>query len=103
MTKPQSPIHRPLDDNEELAMETASRLPAPPPTRTALLAQLDSRALSGRVHSLGPGGASSMFSRAVEKALVDEMAAQLRGNPVSSRDVGWWARDIIAAFREAKP
>lgn len=88
MTRPLSPIHRPLDE------------PEPAPTRISRLAALDSRALSGRAHSLGPGGASSMFSRAVERALVEEMAGQLRGEPSSVSEIGDWAAEIIAAFRE---
>lgn len=96
MTRPLNPIHRPLEE--------ANPKPAPPSSRFALLASLDSRVLSGRTHSLGAGGASALFSRAVDKALVDEMAEQLREGPfeVSEEDgdVRRWAKDIIEAFLE---
>jgi hypothetical protein len=88
MTRPLSPIHAPLD---------ADPPSDPPPIpRIARLAKLDSRPLSGLPRSLGPGGASSAFARAVDKALVDEMADQLR----ESGEIGKWAADIIAAFGE---
>lgn len=91
MTKPQSPIHRPLDDAEPVD---------PIPSRIARLAQLDSHSLSGRQHSLGPGGASAMFTQAVQRALVEEMAAQLRGQGEVDSEIGVWAGRIIAAFCE---
>lgn len=91
MTRPLSPIHRSLDSDD--VTPTA-------PSRFTLLAQLDQRALSGRPFSLGPGGASSVFARAVERALVEEMAEQLRGRAESVSEVGRWAADIIAAFKE---
>ena len=88
MTRPLSPIHAPLD---------ADPPPNPPALpRIARLAKLDSRPLSGLPRSLGPGGASSAFARAVDKALVDEMADQLR----EAGEIGKWAADIIAAFGE---
>jgi hypothetical protein len=92
----QSPIHAPLD---------AEDIPAPPPaTRISRLAALDRQVLAGRAHSLGPGGASSLFFRAVDKALVDEIAEQLREGPfeISAEDgeVRKWAKDIITAFEE---
>jgi len=95
MTKSQSPIHRPLDDVEPVD---------PIPSRIARLAQLDSHSLSGRQHSLGPGGASAMFTQAVQRALVEEMAAQLRLSPVETEgydsEIGKWAQAIIEAFCE---
>jgi hypothetical protein len=80
---------------------TPKKSPTPAPSRLDLLAQLDFCLLSGRRHSLGPGGASSIFSRAVDKALCDEIADQLRGGS-SGRDseIGKWAAEIIEAFRE---
>jgi len=96
MTRPLSPIHRPLED--ELT-EAAPALP----TRIEILAQLDRRVLHGRVHSIGAGGASSIFARAVDKALVEEMADQLRGREGCKTEIGEWAREIIAAFREQMP
>lgn len=91
MTKPLSPIHAPLDE-----------LPSPVnvSSRIARLAQLDSHSLSGRQHSLGPGGASAMFTQAVQRALVEEMTAQLRGDDGSMSEIGAWADEIIAAFCE---
>ena len=91
--KPQSPIHRPLEGSD--------LVPAPP-TRIARLVALDTRRLTGRRHSLGPGGASGAFTRAIEKALVEEMADQLRGKSVSDGPIGDWAADIIAAFCETE-
>ena len=90
--KPQSPIHRPLEEVDPPA--------APPPTRIARLAALDSRKLAGTVRSLGPGGASAVYEQAVRKALVDEMVEQLRGRVTLRSEVGDWAAEIIAAFRE---
>lgn len=93
MSKPLSPIHRPLED--------ADPAPAPPVSRISRLASLDRRVLSGHQHSLGPGGASALFARAVDRAMVEEMADQLRGE-LGSREseIGCWAAEIIAAFQE---
>jgi len=91
MTRPQSPIHRSLDDADPVD---------PIPSRIARLAALDSHSLSGRQHSLGPGGASAMFTQAVQRALVEEMAAQLRGLDTGESEIGDWAGEIIAAFCE---
>jgi len=94
-SKPQSPIHRPLEDEEPVSA---------PPSRIARLAELDQRILAGRPHSLGPGGASSLFSHAVNTALVNEMAEQLREGPFDTQeddsDIRKWAGEIIVAFRE---
>lgn len=93
--KPQSPIHRPLEEVDPPAVP-------PAPTRIARLAALDSRKLAGTERSLGPGGASAVYEQAVRKALVDEMVFQLRhgnaGRP--GTEIGEWAFEIIAAFRE---
>lgn len=94
--RPQSSIHRPLEESEQ---------PVAPLPRVVRLAQLDIRRLASRVHSLGAGGASAVFGRAVEKALIDEMAEQLRCGRrgavcESDGDIAMWAADIIAAFRE---
>ena len=95
MSKPLSPIHRSLDNSD----------PEPALPRVVRLAQLDIRRLASRAHSLGAGGASAAFGRAVEKALIDEMAEQLRCGRrgavcESDGDIAVWAADIIAAFRE---
>ena len=99
MTRPLSPIHRPLEPDEP-----AEPVAAPLLTRIEILAQLDRRVLHGRVHSIGAGGASSIFARAVDKALVEEMADQLRGltreRKAEPTEIEKWADDIIAAFRE---
>ena len=91
--KPQSSIYRPLDFNEVVAVTSPSS------TRIARLAALDHRVLSGNPHSLGPGGASSLFSRAVDKALVNEMAEQLREGPLKmdadASEIRKWASEII--------
>lgn len=106
MTKPLSPIHAPLDpDGSDFARGPTSAAEAVAiPSRIARLAQLDSHSLSGRQHSLGPGGASAMFTQAVQRALVEEMAAQLRLSPVETEgydsEIGKWAQAIIAAFCE---
>jgi hypothetical protein len=72
--------------------------------RITRLANLDSRPLAGRPHSLGPGGASAIFARAVEQALRDEIAEQLREGPfeISEEDseVRRWAKEIIEVFSE---
>jgi hypothetical protein len=109
MTRPLSPIHRPIDP------EIADLVEKPVQSRIARLAALDSRKLAGTVRSLGPGGASAVYEQAVRKALVDEMADQLRMSPgtygavatielekrgVKRSEIGLWAADIIAAFRE---
>jgi hypothetical protein len=103
MTKPLSPIHRPLDiiDTTDTG-EPYIPLTPPIPSRIARLAQLDSHSLSGRQHSLGPGGASAMFTQAVQRALVEEMAFQLRHGNVGQpgTEIGEWAFEIIAAFCE---
>ena len=95
--KPQSPIHRPLEDDADPSI-------VPTPTRIERIAQLDQRRVGGSSRSLGPGGASAAFANAVQKALVDEMADQLRnrkGPDVHrSTAIGAWAADIIAAFEE---
>ena len=96
MTKPLSPLHRPLDEPVE-SFETAS---VPISSRIARLAALDSHSLSGHQHSLGPGGASAMFTQAVQRAFVEEMAAQLRGSAESVSEIGQWAWEIITAFCE---
>jgi hypothetical protein len=102
MTKPLSPLHRPLDiiDASDIGEPYVPPSPPPIPSRIARLAQLDSHSLSGRQHSLGPGGASAMFTQAVQRALVEEMAAQLRGADWRETDIGRWAAGIIAAFCE---
>ena len=89
--------------------------PPPAPTRISKLAALDSRKLAGTVRSLGPGGASAVYEQAVRKALVDEMAYQLRMSSgtygaaatlelekrgVKRSEVGQWAAEIIAALKE---
>ncbi len=106
--KPQSPIHRPLEDD-------ADPPATPTPTRIERIAQLDQRRVGGSSRSLGPGGASAAFANAVQKALVDEIADQLRRSSgtwgdVAERElarrghqpseIGKWAADIIAAFEE---
>lgn len=98
MTRALSPIHRPLDDEEP----PESSEPSPVRSRIALLAALDHRAISGHRHSLGPGGASAMFTQAVQRALVEEMAFQLRHGNVGQpgTEIGEWAFEIIAAFCE---
>ena len=58
--KPQSPIHRPLEEVDPPAVP-------PAPTRIARLAALDSRKLAGTVRSLGPGGASAAYASAVQQ------------------------------------
>jgi hypothetical protein len=77
------------------------------------LAGLDHRILSGHQHSLGPGGASALFAKAVDKALVDELAEQMRavsgtyGSVAAAElakrgklsEIGQWAVEIIATFR----
>jgi hypothetical protein len=77
---------------------------SPAPSRIALLVELDTRPLSNRPYSLGPGGASAIFSRAVEKALVDEIAEQLREGPFEPQEddseLRRWAAGIIDVFRE---
>ena|ERR1700678_1380864 len=107
MARPLSPIHRPLDP---VIADLVDKDPPPaPPTRIAKLAALDQRILAGTSRSLGPGGASAAYSNAVQKALVDEMADQLRGRvmtganttwPPDSSEIGDWAAEIIAAFKE---
>jgi hypothetical protein len=97
----QSPIHRPLDDADPPASLPPAAPPPPPASLIARRAALDQRPLHHRPFSLGPGGASSLFSRAVERALVEEMAGQLRGQVISEgTEIGKWAADIIAAFKE---
>jgi hypothetical protein len=103
----QSPLHRPLtpDGTELLPSPSSSPTPAPPASLIARRAALDSRPLHRRPFSLGPGGAASLFTRAVERALVEEMAGQLRGQVISgdsanASEIGKWAADIIAAFKE---
>jgi len=93
MTRPLSPIHRPLDP--VIADLVDKDLP-PALTRIQKLAALDSRLLSGMSRSLGPGGASAVYEQSVRKALVDEMADQLR----AQGQIGQWAFEIIAAFKE---
>jgi hypothetical protein len=71
--------------------------------RIARLANLDSRTLAGRPHSLGPGGASAIFARAVEQALRDEIADQLRGSGTEDgNEISEWAAGIVDAFSEPK-
>ena len=93
MSKPLSPIHAPLDESQS---------PVNVSSRISRLAQLDSHVLSGRQHSLGPGGASAMFTQAVQRALVEETAFQLRHGNVGQpgTEIGQWAFEIIAAFCE---
>lgn len=97
MTRSLSPIHSPLDP--EVVESTKAPL-----SRVARLTALDQYVLSNRVHSLGPGGASSAFSRAIDRALVDEIVEQLREGPFDieedSSGVRRWAAEIIAAFGE---
>ena len=106
MTRPLSSIHAPLMTDDVVFPEFPPEQPGPPPvpSRTVLLAQLDARLLAGRRHSLGAGGASAAFSSAVGKALIDEIAEQLREGPfeISEEDgeVRRWAKEIIAAFEE---
>jgi hypothetical protein len=102
MTKPLSPIHRPLDiiDASDTGEPYVPPSPPPIPSRIVRLAQLDSHSLSGRQHSLGPGGASAMFTQAVQRALVEEMASQLRGLDTGESEIGDWADEIIDAFCE---
>ena len=112
MARPLSHIHRPLDP---VIADLVDKDPPPaPPTRIARLAALDSRLLAGTPRSLGPGGASAGYEQSVRKALVDEMADQLRSGPgtygavataeLEKRgrlsEIGQWAADIIAAFKE---
>ena len=106
MPRPLSPIHAPL---EVIFPEHPPEEPGAPPvpakqSRIARLAGLDSRILAGRKHSLGAGGASGLFAAAVQKALVDEMAEQLREGPFEGTsedgEVREWALEIIDAFRE---
>lgn len=96
MTKPLSPIHAPFEKSEPTSN--------PPLSRMEKLAALDYRQLDGRKHSLGAGGASSVFSRAVDKALVDEIAEQLREGPFEAQEgdseIRKWALEIIEAFEE---
>ena len=101
MAKPLSSIHAPLDiiDTTDTG-EPYIPLAPPIPSRISRLAQLDFHVLSGRQHSLGPGGASAMFTQAVQRALIEEMVEQLRGSSESVSEVGQWAAEIIAAFRE---
>ncbi len=94
MARPLSPIHRPLSPGEVESVTSGV------PSRIALLEGLDRRSLSGRTHMLGPGGASAAFSRAVDRALAEEIADQLRGRPMSGSEIGLWAAEIIAAFKE---
>lgn len=97
MTRPLSPLHRPLEDDGFNPPITPSV-----PNRIDLLRALDQRLLADRSHSLGPGGASALFSQAVSKALVDEMAEQLREGPFETTsedgEVRRWAKEIIEAF-----
>lgn len=84
-----SPIHAPLEKEAML----------PVPSRIQILSALDRRDLSGHKHFLGAGGASVVFNRAVEKALVDEIAEQLRGREeLDWNEVSMWAAEIIEAF-----
>lgn len=97
MTRPLSPLHRPLEDGDLSAVTSPA-----PFSRIDLLRALDQRVLASRLHSLGPGGASALFSQAVSKALVDDMAEQLREGPFEitgeDGDVRRWAKEIIEAF-----
>jgi len=74
--------------------------------RIAKIANLDSRTLSGRSHSLGAGGASAVFARAVEQALRNEIAEQLREGPFEIQEedseIRRWAKEIIEVFSETK-
>jgi hypothetical protein len=97
VTRPLSPIHRPLDLYIADIVEPAHPSAAPP-TRISRLAALDQRLLAGTPRSLGPGGASAAFANAIQKALVDEMADQLRGQAAGDSEIGAWAVDIIDAF-----
>lgn len=98
MTRPLSPIHRPLDP--VIADLVDKYLLPAPPARISRLAALDQRILAGTSRSLGPGGASAAFSNAVQKALVDEMADQLRGGTGEGlSEIGKWAAEIIEAFQ----
>jgi hypothetical protein len=115
VARPISPIHAPIDVDGVgvIHPESADPPPVPPPTRISRLAALDSRVLAGTSRSLGPGGASAAYSNAVQKALIDEMAEQLRAGPgtygaVATRElekrgklseIGQWAAEIIAAFQ----
>lgn len=90
------------NDCKGFRMPKANLPPVPPPsTRLSRLAALDSRILAGNPRSLGPGGASAVYEQAVRKALVDEMADQLRGGTGESlSEIGKWAAEIIEAFSE---
>lgn len=94
----QSPIQAPLESAQPST--SSSFVPA----RIARLSALDQRILGERKHSLGAGGASSVFTDGVRKALRDEIAEQLREGPFDPQgddsDVRKWAADIVAAFRE---
>ena len=105
MTRALSPIHAPLETDIVFPERPSEEpWPKPVPSRVELLAQLDHRVLSGRRHSLGAGGASSLFTAAVSKALIDEMAEQLREGPFESvesdSEIRKWAVEIIAAFED---
>jgi hypothetical protein len=93
-----------LDRLDHPGHPAPSAPPAPPfPAASSPLARraaLDTRPLHHRPFSLGPGGASSLFSRAVERALVEEMADQLRGRSPNASEVGKWAEEIVEAFRD---
>lgn len=97
MTRHLSPIHRPFEDD-------SAAVESPVLTRMSKLAALDQRLFSGRPHSLGAGGASAAFSRGVDRALVEEIAEQLREGPFEAQEgdseIRKWALEIIEAFEE---
>lgn len=103
MARPLSPIHSPLKPDD---VESVDSVSAAPVSRITRLAALDRRLLSGRVHSLGAGGASALFAQAVSKALVDEMADQLREGPFEvgegESEMRKWAAEIVTAFEEGE-
>lgn len=93
----QSLIDRSLEENDPKPVV---------PSRISRLTALDQHVLDGRKHSLGAGGASALFSRAVEKALVDEIAEQLREGPFETQEtdseIRKWAAEIVSAFCEGE-
>jgi hypothetical protein len=104
MVRTLSPIHSPLHPDDVMDKPVPYAVSSAASSRIEILAALDQCVLSGRKHSLGPGGASAAFARAVDKALIDEMAEQLREGPFEAQEgdseVRRWAVAIVEAFRE---